>query len=121
LAFTESMNGMDGPYSDEEIYNMIDVMSEENLTEAIDAAKEDEPDIILTYMHWGSESVEEPGDSQKHYAQFLAEQGVDFIIGSYPNVHKCLKTIESSNGGHEAFVPYSLGILVSNQYLETFG
>src|SRR5699024_7080276 len=59
LAFTESMNGMDGPYSDEEIYNMIDVMSEENLTEAIDAAKEDDPDIILTYMHRSEEHTSE--------------------------------------------------------------
>src|SRR5699024_1458290 len=117
LAFTESMNGMDGPYSDEEIYNMIDVMSEENLIEAIDAAKEDEPDIILTYMHWGSEYVEEPGDSQKHYAQFLADQGVDLIIGSHPHVLQRGENIESSDGGHEAFVAYSLGNFVSNQRL----
>ncbi len=121
LAFTESMNGMDGPYSDEEIYNMIDVMSEENLTEAIDAAKEDDPDIILTYMHWGSEYVEEPGDSQKHYAQFLADQGVDLIIGSHPHVLQRGENIESSDGGHEAFVAYSLGNFVSNQRLETIG
>lgn len=121
LAFTESMNGMGEPYTDEEIYNMIDVMSEENLTEAIDAAKEDDPDIILTYMHWGPEYVEEPGDSQKHYAQFLADQGVDLIIGSHPHVLQRGESIESSDGEHEAFVAYSLGNFVSNQRLETIG
>src|SRR5699024_12477902 len=71
LAFAESMDGMDGPYSDDEIYNMIDVMSEENLTDAIDAAKEDEPDIILTYMHCGSVYVEVSVVSQKHYDLYI--------------------------------------------------
>ena len=121
LAFTESMNGMDDPYTDEEVHNMIDVISEENLTAAIDAAKADDPDIILTYMHWGPEYVEEPGDSQKHYAQFLADQGVDLIIGSHPHVLQRGETIESSDGEHEAFVAYSLGNFVSNQRLETIG
>ncbi|WP_052255216.1 CapA family protein [Salinicoccus sp. YB14-2] len=121
LAFTESMNGMDDPYTDEEVHNMIDVISEENLTAAIDAAKADDPDIILTYMHWGPEHVEEPGDSQKHYAQFLADQGVDLIIGSHPHVLQRGETIESSDGEHEAFVAYSLGNFVSNQRLETIG
>lgn len=121
LAFTESMNGMEGPYTDEEVHNMIDVMSEENLADAIDAAKADDPDIILTYMHWGPEYEEEPGDSQKHYAQFLADQGVDLIIGSHPHVLQRGESIESSDGEHEAFVAYSLGNFVSNQRLETIG
>lgn len=121
LAFTESLNGMEGPYTDEEVHNMIDVISEDNLTAAIDAAKEDDPDIILTYMHWGPEYVEEPGDTQKHYAQFLADQGVDLIIGSHPHVLQRGESIESSDGEHEAFVAYSLGNFVSNQRLETIG
>lgn len=121
LAFTESLNGMDGPYTDEEVHGMIDVISEENLTAAIDAAKEDDPDIILTYMHWGPEYVEEPGDTQKHYAQFLADQGVDLIIGSHPHVLQRAEYIESSDGENESFVAYSLGNFVSNQRLETIG
>ena len=121
LAFTESLNGMEGPYTDEEVHNMINVISEDNLTAAIDAAKEDDPDIILTYMHWGPEYVEEPGDTQKHYAQFLADQGVDLIIGSHPHVLQRGENIESGDGEHEAFVAYSLGNFVSNQRLETIG
>lgn len=121
LAFTESLNGMEGPYTDEEVHNMIDVISEDNLTAAIDAAKEDDPDIILAYMHWGPEYVEEPGDTQKHYAQVLADQGVDLIIGSHPHVVQRAESIESSDGEHEAFVAYSLGNFVSNQRLETIG
>lgn len=121
LAFTESLNGMEGPYTDEEVHNMIDVISEDNLTAAIDAAKEDDPDIILAYMHWGPEYVEEPGDTQKHYAQVLADQGVDLIIGSHPHVLQRAESIESSDGEHEAFVAYSLGNFVSNQRLETIG
>ena len=121
LAFTEMLNGMEGPYTDAEVYNMIDVISEDNLKAAIDAAKEDDPDIILTYMHWGPEYVEEPGDTQKHYAQFLADQGVDLIIGSHPHVLQRGENIESSDGEHEAFVAYSLGNFVSNQRLETIG
>lgn len=121
LAFTEMLNGMEGPYTDAEVYNMIDVISEENLTEAIDAAKEDDPDIILTYMHWGPEYVEEPSDYQKEYAQFLADQGVDLIIGSHPHVIQRAEYLESSDGESESFVVYSLGNFISNQRLETIG
>ncbi|WP_354542466.1 CapA family protein [Salinicoccus halitifaciens] len=121
LAFTEMLNGMEGPYTDEEVYNMIDVISEENLTEAIDAAKADDPDIILTYMHWGPEYVEEPSDYQKEYAQFLADQGVDLIIGSHPHVIQRAEYLESADGESESFVVYSLGNFISNQRLETIG
>ena len=121
LAFTEMLNGMEGPYTDEEVYNMIDVISEENLTEAIDAAKADDPDIILTYMPWGPEYVEEPSDYQKEYAQFLADQGVDLIIGSHPHVIQRAEYLESADGESESFVVYSLGNFISNQRLETIG
>lgn len=117
LAFTEHLNGLDDPYTDEEVYNMIDVISEENIQEALDDAKEDDPDLILTYMHWGEEYVEEPGDIQEQYAQFLADQGVDLIIGSHPHVIQKTDYIES--GDHTAFVAYSLGNFVSNQRVET--
>lgn len=117
LAFTEHLNGLDDPYTDEEVYNMIDVISEENIQEALDDAKEDDPDLILTYMHWGEEYVEEPGEIQEQYAQFLADQGVDLIIGSHPHVIQKTDYIES--GDHTAFVAYSLGNFVSNQRVET--
>lgn len=117
LAFTEHLNGLDDPYTDEEVYNMVDVISEENIQEALDDAKEDDPDLILTYMHWGEEYVEEPGDIQEQYAQFLADQGVDLIIGSHPHVIQRTDYIES--GDHTAFVAYSLGNFVSNQRVET--
>jgi poly-gamma-glutamate capsule biosynthesis protein CapA/YwtB (metallophosphatase superfamily) len=119
LAFTEHLNGLDDPYTDEEVYNMIDVISEDNITEAIDAAKEDDPDIILTYMHWGEEYHEEPGENQQYYAQLLADQGVDLIIGSHPHVIQPTDYIESEDGEHTAFVVYSLGNFVSNQRVET--
>lgn len=119
LAFTESLNGMEAPYSETEVHNMVDTISEENLTEAIDAAKEDDPDIILTYMHWGPEYVEEPSEEQQAYAEFLADEGVDLIIGSHPHVLQRTEYIDS--GDHEAFVAYSMGNFVSNQRVETIG
>lgn len=117
LAFTEHLNGMEAPYSGEEVHNMIDVISEEHLTESIEAARAEDPDLLLVYMHWGPEYVEEPSEEQKYYAQFLTDLGVDIIIGSHPHVIQRTEYLES--GDHTAFVAYSLGNFVSNQRVET--
>lgn len=117
LAFTEHLNGMDADYPDEEVHQMVDVISEDNLTSAVEAAQADEPDVILVYMHWGPEYVEEPSDGQKYYAQYLADLGVDLIIGSHPHVIQRAEYIES--GDHTAFNIYSMGNFVSNQRVET--
>ena len=46
----------------------------------------DQVDVIIVSMHWGVEYTHTPTAYQKDMAQFLADQGVDIIIGSHPHV-----------------------------------
>ncbi|MBP3962989.1 CapA family protein [Paenibacillus sp. DLE-14] len=69
-------------------------------------------------MHWGVEYQREPPSVQQDLASWLADAGVDIILGSHPHVIQPTKWIES---GREkgTFVVYSMGNFISNQRTET--
>lgn len=119
LAYTEMVNQVgDFQYTDQELYPMINLMQEERMLSDIEEAQ-DNADIILAYMHWGEEYQSEPNELQISYANLLAGNGVDLILGSHPHVIQPTEIIE--NDEHEAFVAYSLGNFISNQRVETLG
>ncbi len=64
-------------------------------------------DILLVAMHWGVEYQLTPNTYQKDMASFLADQGVDIIIGTHPHV---IQPIEWIN---DTLVIYSLGNFIS--------
>lgn len=68
-----------------------------------------EVDILMVAMHWGVEYTHKPTAYQKDMAQFLADQGVDIIIGSHPHVVMPVTWID------DTLVIYSLGNLISAQ------
>lgn len=72
-------------------------------------------DIIIAYMHWGVEYEMEPNDYQIKTAKFLANLGVDCIIGGHPHVVQKMDVIKSDSGENETVCFYSLGNFVSNQ------
>src|SRR5699024_5926787 len=82
-------------------------------------AKELDADFIITFMHWGEEYMEEPNETQVEFAQMMAEEGVDLILGSHPHVIQKSDVIETDD--HETFVIYSMGNFISNQRKETLG
>lgn len=69
----------------------------------------DEVDILMVAMHWGVEYTHKPTVYQKDMAQFLADNGVDIIIGSHPHVVMPVTWID------DTLVIYSLGNLISAQ------
>lgn len=119
LGYTEHLNGMEAQYSDEELSAMVDIMDEEQIIRDIEEAKSLDPDLIVTYMHWGAEYVEEPNELQTYYAELLTREGVDIILGSHPHVIQRAEMLEVD--GNEAFVAYSMGNFISNQRRETLG
>lgn len=60
-------------------------------------------------MHWGVEYTHTPTEEQREIAQFLADQGVDVVIGSHPHVIQPIEHIG------DTVVIYSLGNLISSQ------
>src|SRR5699024_10339936 len=119
LSYTESTNGLGDQYSPDELDAMINLMTKENIERDINDAKRLDVDFIISFMHWGEEYMSEPNDKQLEYAQFMAENGVDLILGSHPHVIQKTDTIKTEE--HETFVIYSMGNFISNQRAETLG
>jgi poly-gamma-glutamate synthesis protein (capsule biosynthesis protein) len=66
-------------------------------------------DVLLVAMHWGIEYTHEPTAYEKDSAKFLAENGVNIIIGAHPHVIQPVTWID------DTLVIYSLGNFVSAQ------
>ena len=60
LAYTESTNGLGSNYPADQLNNMLNLMTKENILRDIEEAKHLEADFIIAFMHWGTEYMEEP-------------------------------------------------------------
>lgn len=69
----------------------------------------DKVDVLFVAMHWGSEYTHTPTAYQKDMAKFLAENGVDVVIGTHPHVVQPIDFIDNT------LVIYSLGNFISAQ------
>jgi len=119
ISYTESTNGLGDQYPAEELNAMLNLMDKEIIMKDIQEAKELEADLIIAFMHWGIEYAEEPNDKQIEFAEMMANEGVDIILGSHPHVIQRSEIIEVDD--HKTFVIYSMGNFVSNQRKETLG
>ena len=115
LAFTYGTNGIPIPKGKEYCVNLID---KDLILSQIKLAKEGNPDVICTSMHWGIEYQRQPNNEQKELADFLFSNGVDIILGSHPHVlepfEKREVTLEDGTV-KDGFVIYSLGNFMSGQ------
>jgi len=80
-------------------------------------ARSRNPDLIIAVMHWGDEYKRFPNEYQKSIARFLAEQGVDIIVGHHPHVLQPVEWIQKNNDSTsgKTLVIWSLGNFYSNQ------
>ncbi len=105
LAYTYGTNGIPVPKGKEYLVNLFD---EEQVKSDIEAVR-DQVDVVLVSMHWGVEYTHIPTSEQRRQAQFLADLGVDVIIGSHPHVIQPIEHIGKT------VVIYSLGNFISGQ------
>ena len=110
LAYTYGTNGLGLPKGKPWMVSMID---RERIAGEVNALR---PlcDFLVVSMHWGDEYFTEPNQQQKSLALFLAELGVDLVIGHHPHVLQRIEYIERHDG-KKTLVFYSLGNFVSNQ------
>lgn len=92
---------------------MVDTLIREAVRADLEQA-EAQADFTAVFVHWGEEGQTRPTQSQRDWAQFMADNGADLIIGSHPHVLQPLETVTSSSG-REVPVFYSLGNFVSHQ------
>lgn len=116
LAYTDYMNGLTLPAGYEYAVAVADTQAMiDDVSRAHELA-----DVVIVAMSWGSENAFYPNDTQRYYAQVLANLGVDLVVGFGPHV---IQPIEWYYGhddagnptGSQTLVVFSLGNFLSNQ------
>jgi poly-gamma-glutamate synthesis protein (capsule biosynthesis protein) len=92
---------------------IVNYIDKEQIREDIQKAKAQKADVIIANMHWGLEYKLIQNREQEDLAAFLAEEGVDLIIGAHPHVVQPSKATTDENGNITRVTVYSLGNLVS--------
>ena len=123
LNYTYGTNGINVPNGKEYLVNVWptdltinDVNSDTEYQNYKKQVKEDiekvrdKVDVLMVAMHWGVEYTHEPTEYEKDMANYLAELGVDIVIGTHPHVIQPITWID------DTLVIYSLGNLISAQY-----
>lgn len=113
LNYTYGLNGLDRYIEGKEY--MVNLIKEDKILKDIDYAKKHAQGIVVI-IHWGTEYRRTADDHQKRWAKFLADNGVDIILGSHPHVIEPVEIIESN--GHKTYCIYSQGNFISNQRRE---
>lgn len=83
-------------------YKRID---RDGIRSVIASAKEEQPDVIIALVHWGSEYNDTISDSQKSIRDLMFSEGVDAIIGTHPHYLQAMEYDQKKG----TFVAYSLG------------
>lgn len=109
LDYTYGVNG----YSESDLeWYEVNFISKDRIASDVARAKE-LADATIVAMHWGTENQTQSDDYQLEYAQYLADLGVDLVLGSHPHVIGDVSWVEGENG-NKTLVCYSLGNFLSH-------
>lgn len=113
VAFTKGMGGLGLPAGSESCVNVLyedyattyRTINREGITSILQNLADEEPDITIAMLHWGSEFNDTISDTQKSIVELMQKNGVDVILGTHSHmVHELSYDDETG-----AFVAYSLG------------
>ncbi len=96
---------------------LVNVINEEKILKDIKVIR-DKVDLLIAYLHFGSEFKRFPNERQKKFANKLFVHGVDIIFGDHPHVLQPIvrKKVKLLNGEEkEVFIIYSLGNFFSKK------
>lgn len=110
LAYTMYLNN-DAPAQDD--YG-VDVFSKDYASKQISDAKAQGAQYIIASIRWGVEYSGTVDQQQKDTAQWLADQGVNLILGHGSHVLEPVQQLTGA-GGTKATVFYSLGNFLNTQ------
>lgn len=113
VAFTKGMDGMALPADGKNCVNVLytdydstyQTVDTEGISAVLDALNQQQPDITVAMLHWGSEFNDTISKSQNTIVSLLQEKGVDAIIGTHSHYVQKM-TLDPETG---MFVAYSLG------------
>ena len=119
LSYTFGLNGLDSLLTVEELSYMVNLIDEEKIQLEIQMLKDEDVDIIVSYIHWGHEYQKEPSEEQINLGHKLVEWGVNIVFGSHPHVVQKSELINID--GKDNYIVYSMGNFLSNQREITMG
>ncbi len=119
LSYTYGLNGLDSLLNAEELSYMVNLIDEEKIKEDIEELKNNDVDLILSYIHWGHEYHHQPSDYQLKLGRDMVHWGINIVFGSHPHVVQKSEIIEID--GRDNFIIYSMGNFLSNQREVTMG
>jgi len=94
---------------------IVNMLVKDEVSKDIAGALNKDPDVVILFLHWGTEYDTIPSADQKELAEHFSKQGASLIIGSHPHVIQRMEWEKSDTSGKERLVAYSLGNFVSNQ------
>ena len=94
VAFTKGMDNLGLPAGSEDCVNILykDYSSDykqvdtDRIARVLRNVAEEQPDLTIAMVHWGSEYNDEISKSQDKIRKQLQEGGVDIILGTHPHV-----------------------------------
>ncbi|NLJ89922.1 MAG: CapA family protein [Clostridiales bacterium] len=109
LNYTYGTNGVPIPSDMPYILNMLEkARIEKDVKKAREIA-----DFIIVAPHWGTEYMHTPSKEQVELAMFMADLGVDLVIGTHPHVIQPVEWVESENG-NRMLIYYSIGNYINS-------
>ena len=96
---------------------LTDYLDYDRLAALIQKAKASS-DFVIVFPHWGTEYELGTDAKQQQETAFLAQQGVDLVIGTHPHVVEPVEMVARPDGG-KMLVYYSLGNFQSIQNKES--
>ncbi|WP_407933947.1 CapA family protein [Aquibacillus rhizosphaerae] len=110
LSYTYGTNGIPIPTGKDYLVNLID---KDKIKSDIEMAKK-QADVIILSLHFGNEYERMPSQEQKDLVQYVADLGVDVVLGHHPHVLQPVDWVEGKDG-NKTLVAYSLGNFLSGQ------
>ena len=110
LNYTYGTNGISVPAP--VIVNMLD---KELITRDIQNARKKNADLVILFLHWGTEYDTVPSENQSELADYLFSAGADLVIGSHPHVLQKMVWSKNNSLEKDKLTVYSLGNFISNQ------
>ena len=98
----EQMDNPDTRGATEDSAGVFRCWDDSKLLQAIQETKQ-RCDVVMVYIHWGTEKEEKQSWWQTSRVQAMADAGADFIIGDHPHV------LQGAEWHGDTFVFYSLG------------
>ena len=92
---------------------MVDYANEVKMRADVQQARS-MADLVIVYLHAGTEYEEKPDGQQISLLKMLLEEGVDITICSHPHVLQGFSTLQNDSG-KQMLVYYSLGNFISSQ------